>query len=160
MTRAALLDAPDPSAAPAPEIDAFLRANTRAYLFVVTTSGEVRGWPMTSMYQPGLLYFTTYRKSVKTPHLVAAGSASVVVATPEGVDPLDSVTVSGPIRVIDFSQPVIERFLDLQPDTETRVDAAQRDRFRRRLAEGKRVLIEVEVREAVLHRLEETESEA
>jgi hypothetical protein len=155
--RSRFLD-PDPTARPAPEIDAFLRENGRAYVFV-SSGSEVRGWPLTAFYQPALLYFTTYGKSPKIAHMKGADEAVVIVATPYGASPMRYATVRGPIRVVEFSAPVIERFWEVrQADNsrgpETRVDEAVGVRFKARLAAGKRVLIEIDVAEAVLGTLE------
>ena len=123
----------------------FLQENSRAYLFVDCPDGEVRGWPMTAFYRPGLIYFTTYAKAPKAAHLERAHSATVIVATPEGRQPLDYVEVSGAVRVIAFTPEIVDRFISLTPGDDDRVDETVKTTFRDRIASGKRVLVEVDV---------------
>lgn len=150
----ALLLSDEARAAPPAQVDAFLRYQHRAYLFVETDGGEVRGWPLTAFYRSGLLYFTTYVKSVKVRHFDGAMTSAAIVATPEGETPVRFCEVRGAIRVVPFTPEVVERFLAFRAqeslDQNAETSEAMKARFRDRLTSGKRVLIEIDVEAAEL----------
>lgn len=134
-----------------PAIDTFLAAHKRAYLFVRTPDGAARGWPLTAFYNDGVLWFTTYGKSAKMPHVHAASRGSVAVLTDEGVTPVSYVVAEGPLSVRRADAATIQRALDSRPE-ELRLDPAHEQRYRGALESGKRVIIEVKVERAEHHR--------
>jgi hypothetical protein len=133
-----------------PDTERFLAAHKRAYLFVRTAAGEARGWPLTAFYNDGVLWFTTYGKSAKMPHIHAARRGSVAVLTDEGVTPVSYVVAEGPISVRSADAATIQRALDSRPE-ELRLDPAHEQRYRGALESGKRVIIEVRVERTEHH---------
>jgi len=133
---------PDATSSIPPHIDDFLRRHRRAYLFVRAADGSARGWPLTAFHAPGRLWFTTYKKSPKMVHVGAAPRGTVAVLTDEGVSPVSYVVVEGALRVREPSPELVEFVMSARPDDGRRNDATEA-RFRRALASGKRVVIEV-----------------
>ena len=131
------------------ESAAFLAAHGRAYLYVLDTTGKVRGWPMIARYADGALIMTSYRKAPKVPHLAAATRATLVVTSHEGTKPFRYAVVEGPLTVRDISpdmaDEVTRRMHNAASEHDNTSDARTREHFRARLLENKRCLIEVGV---------------
>ena len=129
----------------------FLATHGRAYLYVLDTTGKVRGWPMIARYADGALIMTSYRKAPKVPHLAAAARATVVVTSDEGSAPFRYVVVEGPLKLTDITPDMADAVTQRMHGSASQAsnsdysDDSTRDHFRARLMEGKRVLIEVGV---------------
>lgn len=133
---------------------AFLATHGRAYLYVLDTSGKVRGWPMIARFADGALVMTSYRKAPKVPHLAAATRATVVVTSDEGSAPFRYVVVEGPLRLTDITPDMADTVTQRMHGSASNSgysDDGTREHFRARLMEGKRVLIEVGVESAPMY---------
>ena len=142
------------------ESTAFLAAHGRAYLYVLDTTGKVRGWPMIARYNDGALIMTSYRKAPKIPHLAAAAHATVVVTSHEGSTPFRYAVVEGPLSLRDITpdmaDEVTRRMHNATSERDNTSDAQTREHFRARLLEGKRCLIEVGVDTAPMFTMAES----
>ena len=129
---------------------AFLGENDRAYLYVRAADGAPRGWPMTARYDAGVLVMTTYRKSAKMVHLGSASPVTLVVTCDEGVEPVRYAVAHGMLRISDIDAGNADAVIRRMRFRDQLVGSPHRSRYRERLMQGKRVLLEVDVARAEL----------
>jgi hypothetical protein len=143
------------------EATAFLATHGRAYLYVLDSTGKVRGWPMIARHADGALVMTSYRKAPKVPHLAAAARATVVVTSDEGSTPFRYAVVEGPLKLTDITPDMADEVTRRMHGDSSHLsnsdysDDGTRAHFRARLMEGKRVLIEVGVASAPMYTMAE-----
>jgi PPOX class probable F420-dependent enzyme len=120
-----------------PEVEEFLRENTRTFLLTLREDGSPTGHPMIGLWRSGALWFSTYRKSAKVRNVRREARVCCVVTSP---DAGRAVALSGRAAVMPPGS-------EIPPEGEVRVAGAVPDaiaeRSRERLRSGKRVLIRV-----------------
>jgi len=116
---------------------AFLADRNLTFLFARRPDGSPAGWPMTSVLTGGALTFSTYAKSAKVRTSLAAGQATALVVRRAGDEIVRAVCVSGPVRLTQPGEQAGPGAID--------VPAHVRDRVQSATAEGKRVVLALDV---------------
>jgi hypothetical protein len=116
---------------------AFLAGRNLTFLFARRPDGSPAGWPMTSVLTEDGLTFSSYAKSAKVRTCLAAGQATALVVRREGDDIVRAVCVTGPVRLTQPGERPAPGAID--------VPGHVRDRARSATAEGKRVVLELDV---------------
>lgn len=126
------------------EAAAFIRSSARAFLLTRRASGAPTGHPMTLQVSPdGDLLFNAYRSSAKVRNLQRDPEVScVVVSTSQDAKPR-WVTVRGTAEVLDREDGVAAWRSAAGGQPVGGVGDAVRDTIRKRLEEGKRVVIRI-----------------
>ena len=119
---------------------AFLADRNLTFLFPLRPDGSPAGWPMTSVLADGALMFSSYAKAAKVRTCLAAGHATALVVRRAGEEIVRAVCVSGPVRLAEPGR---------LPGSETagaiEVAAQVRDRAQSATAEGKRVVLALDI---------------
>ena len=116
---------------------AFLAARNLTFLFARHPDGSPAGWPMTSVLTDDGLTFSTYAKSAKVQTCLAAGHATALVVRRACDQIVRAVCVSGPVRLTQPGQQPGPGAID--------VPGHVRDRVQSATAEGKRVVLAMDV---------------
>ena len=123
---------------PLSEADAaFLAGRNLTFLFARRPDGSPVGWPMTSVLTEGELTFSTYAKSAKVQTCLAAGHATALVVRRACDQIVRAACVSGPVRLTKPGQRAGQGAID--------VPGHVRDRVQSATAEGKRVVLALDV---------------
>jgi len=128
------------------DLAAFAVGERRAVLFASDRRGAPIGYPMTVLAADATeVLFTTYAKSAKVRHLAADPRAAVLLlAPPTPTGPLRWVSLQGR-AVVSAPTPAQVEDLFARRGSDPRVPVAVLERTRRRLLDGKRVVITVVV---------------
>jgi hypothetical protein len=116
---------------------AFLAARNLTFLFARHPDGSPAGWPMTSVLTDDGLTFSTYAKSAKVRTCLAAGEATALVVRRAGDEIVRAVCVSGPVRLAQPGEQAGSGAIDVPEQVRDRVQSAT--------AEGKRVVLALDV---------------
>ena len=116
---------------------AFLADRNLTFLFARRADGSPVGWPMTSVLAGDGLMFSTYAKSAKVRICLAAGQATALVVRRAGEEIVRAVCVSGPVRLAQPGEQTAPGSID--------VPGHVRERARSATAEGKRVVLALDV---------------
>jgi hypothetical protein len=118
----------------------FLADRNLTFLFALRPDGSPAGWPMTSVLADGALTFSTYAKAAKVRTCLAAGHATALAVRRTGEEIVRAVCVSGPVRLAETGG---------SPGSPApgsiEVPARVRDRVQSATAEGKRVVLALDV---------------
>jgi len=119
---------------------AFLADRNLTFLFALRPDGSPAGWPMTSVLADGALTFSSYAKAAKVRTCLAAGHATALAVQRTGEEIVRAVCVSGPVRLAKPGGPALS-------GTPGAIDvpAQVRDRAQSATAEGKRVVLALDV---------------
>lgn len=129
-----------------PSATRFLADHPDVVLFCRDEQGSPIGYPMrTAAMRGSMMYFTTYRKSAKVRHLERDALVSVLCFIQDGPRRVEWVEAAGKATVWS---PSPEEVNDLICGRDDRVPAAMLDHVRRRLVDGKRIMVRVDVERA------------
>jgi hypothetical protein len=131
---------------------AFLADRNPTFLFARRPDGSPAGWPMTSVLTDDGLTFSTYAKSAKLRTCLAAGQATALVVRRAGEEIVRAVCVSGPVRLTRPGEQTAPGSID--------VPGHVRDRARLAAAEGKRVVLALDVADGARWSTDGTEEAA
>lgn len=120
---------------------AFLADRNLTFLFARGPDGSPAGWPMTSVLTDDGLTFSTYAKSAKVRTCLMAGQATALVVRRTGDEIVRAVCVSGPVRLTPPGEQAGPGAID--------VPGQVRDRAQSATAEGRRVVLALDVRAGV-----------
>ena len=123
------------------ESDAVFLANRNlTFLFALRPDGSPVGWPMTSVLADDVLTFSSYAKAAKVRTCLAAGHATALAVRRAGEEIVRAVCVSGPVRLAEPGEPAGSGTAGA-----IEVPAQVRDRVQLATAEGKRVVLALDV---------------
>jgi PPOX class probable F420-dependent enzyme len=124
------------------EVEAFLRAHTRTFLFTLRRDGSPTVHPMTGIYRDGALWFNTYRKSAKARNLERDGRAACLVTSGVTETPFRALLLEGRAEIMPIGTEwpgLRERVAGAPtPIPGTGSDAARRTQ--ERIRSGKRIV--------------------
>jgi Pyridoxamine 5'-phosphate oxidase len=123
-----------------PEVEAFLKAHRRAFLFVLRKDGSPTGYPMRSQYVNGALYMNTYRKSAKMVNMQRHKLVCCLVTTEDNEPDVGAVAIIGKWEP---TLPPEAEPLSETPNQESGERLSASEHAGRRLIEGKRVFFRV-----------------
>jgi hypothetical protein len=116
---------------------AFLSDRNLTFLFARRPDGSPAGWPMTSVLTDDGLTFSTYAKSAKVRTCLAAGQATALAVRRAGEEIVRAVCVSGPVRLAQPGEQTVPGSIGAPGHVRDRVQSAT--------AEGKRVVLALDV---------------
>lgn len=129
----------------APEVEEFLRRNTRTFLLTIRPDGSPTGHPMIGLYRRGALYFSTYGKSAKVRNLSAHPRVCCVVTTPDDETDFRAAVVHGVADVLPPGSSIpAEEGTTLPAEVPSDVSGRSQERLR----QGKRVVVRVQPEDA------------
>ncbi len=132
------------------EADDFLSTHTRSFVMNLRKDGSPTGHPLTAMYINGVLYYNTYRKSIKMRNIVRDNRVACLVTTDEGKEPFRSLTIRGRAVMIEDPQEALAVYQARAGNAGAAGGQGRDSRatsntlFQQRLQDGRRVLIRIE----------------